>query len=292
MKPVMRDLTPAETAIIVDKGTEPPFSGIFNNHSEAGVYTCRRCSAALYSSDSKFNAGCGWPAFDSEIPGSVEQLPDADGSRTEIVCRGCQAHLGHVFVGEKFTPRNVRHCVNSLSLHFVPVTQLDVNFERAYFAGGCFWGVEYFMQQASGVVKVTSGYMGGKVDDPSYEEVCIGRTGHAEAVEVVFDPRQTSYETLARLFFEIHDPTHLNRQGPDVGTQYRSAIFPLNEKQREIAQKLIGLLKSTGIDPVTTIEPLAKFWRAESYHQNYYTSRNKTPYCHKRVTRFSATDMP
>ncbi|MBI5724867.1 MAG: peptide-methionine (S)-S-oxide reductase MsrA [Planctomycetes bacterium] len=158
--------------------------------------------------------------------------------------------------------------------------------QRAVFAGGCFWGVEHYFQQAKGVLSVTSGYTGGTVDNPTYEQVCAGRTGHAEAVEVVFDPEQTSYEELARLFFEIHDPTQVNRQGPDVGLQYRSAVFWLDEAQKQTAERLIGLLRAKGFNVATQIVPAGKFWPAEGYHQDYLDKHPGRQDCHVRVERF------
>lgn len=179
-----------------------PFSGKYWNNRQPGTYVCRQCGTPLYRSADKFDAGCGWPSFDDAIPGAVIRRPDADGIRTEIVCAACGGHLGHVFTGERFTPKNTRHCVNSISLEFIPETRSEATngYETAVFAGGCFWGVEYYMQKAPGVISVESGYTGGSVPAPSYEEVCSDRTGHAEAVRVTFDPTQTTYEALARLF--------------------------------------------------------------------------------------------
>ena len=286
MEATWRKLTAEEERVIVRKGTEKPFSGAFENHAERGVYTCRRCGAALYRSEDKFHSGCGWPAFDDEVAGAVRREPDADGRRTEILCATCGGHLGHVFLGERLTPRNTRHCVNSVSMDFVAEAELDAAFERAVFAGGCFWGVALYLQQAAGVIRAVSGYTGGRTENPSYEQVCAKRTGHVEAVEVLYDPRQTDYETLARLFFEIHDPTEVDRQGPDVGEQYRSAVFYRDERQKAVAEKLIALLKAKGLKVATRVEPAARFWRAESYHQDYYFVNRKTPYCHRRVPRF------
>jgi peptide methionine sulfoxide reductase msrA/msrB len=216
----------------------------------------------------------------------VRRAPDADGKRTEILCSKCGAHLGHVFVGERLTPRNTRHCVNSVSMDFVGDRELDKHFERAVFAGGCFWGVEYYLQQATGVIRAVSGYTGGQTENPTYEQVCKKRTGHVEAVEVLFDPRLTSYEALAKLFFEIHDPTQDDGQGPDIGDQYKSVVFYRDEKQKAVAEKLIKQLSDKGLKVATRVEPAAKFWRAETYHQNYYFMQGKTPYCHKPVKRF------
>lgn len=282
---VMHPLTPDEERVIVHKGTERPFSGAYNDFYEPGTYACKRCDAPLYRSESKFTSGCGWPAFDDEIPGGVKRLPDRDGRRTEILCARCGAHLGHVFLGEGFTPRNVRHCVNSISLRFVPAGPSSAR-ERAIFAGGCFWGVEYYFQQETGVLSTRVGYIGGKTERPSYEDVCRGNTGHAEAVEIVYDPRETDYETLARLFFEIHDPTQRNRQGPDVGDQYRSAVFVLNAAQRAIALKLVEALTIKGVAPATEVADATAFWPAEEYHQSYYRKKNGVPYCHRREKRF------
>lgn len=278
--PTHNQLTPAEEAVIVHKGTERPFTGQYNDFFDQGMYTCRRCGAMLYRSEDKFKAHCGWPAFDDEIPGAVKRVPDADGRRVEIVCANCDAHLGHVFTGEQLTAKNTRHCVNSISLRFVPAAEVKLG--RAYFAGGCFWGVEYLMQQEPGVLATTVGYLGGKTDNPTYEQVCSHATGHAEAVEVVYDPARASFEKLAKLFFEIHDPTQRNRQGPDIGDQYRSAIFYTSEAQRQIAEKLIGELIDRHMDVVTEVTPATKFWPAETYHQDYYLHKGTRPYCHVR----------
>lgn len=298
------ELTPEEEAVIVDKGTERPFSGEYYDHRETGTYVCRQCGAALYESDDKFDSGCGWPSFDDELSGAVRRLPDADGQRTEILCAACGGHLGHVFAGEQLTDKNIRHCVNSISLDFVPAeagagddsTAADAKGRegevstgtatKAYFAGGCFWGVEHLLQAVDGVSAVRSGYIGGKIENPTYREVCSGTTGHAEAVEVDFDPEIVSFEELARLFFEIHDPTQEDRQGPDRGSQYRSAVFYVDEEQKRVTERLIGLLRRKGYDVVTEVSAAGTFWPAEDYHQDYYDKSGGRPYCHARQKRF------
>jgi peptide methionine sulfoxide reductase msrA/msrB len=158
--------------------------------------------------------------------------------------------------------------------------------EIAFFAGGCFWGVEYLMRKEVGVVGVEAGYMGGNIENPAYEDVCTGNTGHAETVRVVFDPAKISYERLAKLFFEIHDPEQVNRQGVDVGTQYRSEIFFTTENQKEIAEKLILVLQQKGYNIATRLTPASVFWKAEEYHQNYYHNKGTLPSCHAYKRRF------
>lgn len=277
-----RELSPEEEYVMLQRGTERPFSGEYVDHFEPGTYHCKRCDAALYESVDKFPTSCGWPSFDGEIPGAVTRRPDPDGLRTEIVCAACGAHLGHVFEGEGLTPANVRHCVNSISLVFRP----QVITETAVFAGGCFWGVENYFGNIEGVLQATSGYTGGYMESPTYREVCSGETGHAEAVEVVFDPSVITFEELARHFFEIHDPTTPNRQGVDVGNQYRSAVFYTSEQQRETVERLIAVLRERGYDVVTEVRPLDVFWPAEDYHQDYYEKNGGRSFCHTRVNRF------
>lgn len=280
------DLTKEESAIIDKKGTEAPNKGKYTYNKEKGTYLCKKCGSALYNSESKFVSDCGWPSFDDEIKGAVERYPDPDGMRTEIVCATCKAHLGHVFTGEGFTNKNIRHCVNSISLDFVPAILPAGRYGTAIFAGGCFWGVEYFLQKAPGVLSVTSGYTGGYVKNPSYKEVSTGNTGHAEAVKIIYDPEKTTYENLLKLFLEIHDPTQVGGQGPDIGDQYRSEIFYLNDQQKQTAEKYIKILKDKGLRVATTVTKASEFYNAENYHQDYYFNNGKLPYCHAYVKRF------
>jgi peptide methionine sulfoxide reductase msrA/msrB len=280
------DLTKEESYIIDNKGTEYPNTGKYNKYKEKGTYLCKKCGAALYSSSGKFDSDCGWPSFDEEIKGAVNRFPDPDGMRTEIECANCGAHLGHVFTGERLTSKNVRHCVNSVSLDFVPAQVEQGRYGTAIFAGGCFWGVEYFLQKTPGVISVTSGYTGGVVKNPTYKEVCTGNTGHAEAVKIIYDPAKTSYEALVKLFLEIHDPTQIGGQGPDLGDQYRSEIFYLNEDQKNISSKYINILKGKGMKVATALTKASEFYNAEAYHQDYYFNNGKQPYCHAYTKRF------
>lgn len=279
-------LTPEETRVIVNKGTERPFTGKFYDFYEKGTYICKRCDAPLYHSTTKFDSGCGWPSFDDEVKGAVKRVPDADGRRTEIVCANCGGHLGHVFTGEGFTAKNTRHCVNSVSLNFIPDKKKEMKTEKAILASGCFWGVEYHLQKIPGVIETTVGYTGGHKDKPTYKEVCTGTTGHAEAVEVVFDPEKVSFETICKVFFETHDPTQVDGQGPDIGDQYRSEIFYVNDNQKVVSEKLIAILREKGYDVVTKLTPATKFWIAEDYHQDYYDHKGSTPYCHIYKKKF------
>lgn len=285
-RPLYRTLSATETNIILEKGTELPWSGKYTNFKGKGTYVCRQCGAALYRSDDKFDSHCGWPSFDDEITGAVLRLPDADGRRTEIICSSCRGHLGHVFTGEGFTPKDTRHCVNSVSIDFIPAVLESGIYTTAVFAGGCFWGVEYYMQKEPGVLSVVSGYTGGHVPDPAYAEVCTGKTGHAEAVRVIYDPEKTNYEKLVRLFLEIHDPAQVDGQGPDIGNQYRSEIFFVNDEQRVIAQKQLDILRGKGYNIATKLSPASEFFDAEDYHQDYYFNNGKTPYCHGYTKRF------
>ncbi|MDO8671805.1 MAG: bifunctional methionine sulfoxide reductase B/A protein, partial [Dehalococcoidia bacterium] len=274
------ELTAEEKKVIVHKGTEPPFTGKYNNFKDTGVYQCRRCNAPLYTSQDKFSSSCGWPSFDDEIAGTVRRVVDADGRRTEILCANCGAHLGHVFRGERLTKKDSRHCVNSLSLQFVPARK-DVATAKAYFAGGCFWGVEYLFEHKEGVIEAVSGYMGGSTKNPTYKEVCSGKTGHLEAVAVTYDPAKVSFKELAQFFFEIHDPTQLGGQGPDHGSQYQSAVLYNDDAEKKTAEELIEFLKVKGDKVVTRLIPVSGFWPAEAYHQNYYDTNRHQPYCHR-----------
>ncbi len=278
-------LTPNVLAILQDKGTEPPFSGQYLEKSSRGTFLCRGCGLALFRAEHHFVSVCGWPSFDDELPEAILREPDRDGHRTEILCHRCHGHLGHMFEGEKYTPNNLRHCVNSLAIEFVAdQTVLDTG--EAILAAGCFWGVQYYLDQLDGVLKTEVGYTGGQTQSPTYEEVCTKKTGHFEAIRVVYDCAKLAYEDLLKYFFEIHDPTQTDGQGPDLGPQYLSAIFYEDEKQKKEAQAVIEQLQALDYKVATRLLPAAPFWLAEEYHQDYYEKTGKEPYCHVRVKRF------
>lgn len=246
----LNPLSKDEQYVILNKGTERPFTGEYTDKFDKGTYICKQCNAPLYESDSKFHSGCGWPSFDDEIKGAVKKTLDSDGQRTEITCANCGGHLGHVFYGEGLTDKNTRHCVNSTSMLFIEGGAKRIVTEpktaQAIFAGGCFWGVEYYFQHAKGVLSTKVGYIGGSKENPTYKEVCSHTTGHVEALEVTFDHSQTTYEELTKLFFEIHDPTQANGQGNDVGSQYLSEIFYFDDVQKATCEKLIAQLQLNG----------------------------------------------
>lgn len=288
-----------ETYRITQKaGTEPAHCGTLLDNKREGVYSCVVCGLPLFSSEHKFDSGSGWPSFYREYdPEHVKRLPDnsiAFMPRIEIECARCDAHLGHVF-DDGPRPTGERHCLNSASLVFtdkgaeLPVqhtahaSAAPTATETAYFAGGCFWGIEHYFQKGEGVLEAVSGYMQGRTDNPTYKEICYEDTGHAEAVKVVFDPTKISYEELLRAFFIMHDPTQLNRQGPDFGTQYRSGIYYVSDEQKEKADAFIKVLTDEEVYKrpiVTEVEKAKTFWEAEDYHQDYILKTGRA--CHVR----------
>ena len=262
-----------EKHILKDKGTEAPFSGEYNDFFEAGIFVCRACESPLYESNTKFNSGCGWPSFDDELEGAIVRHEDLSGGRvrTEISCAKCDGHLGHIFEGEQITAKNTRHCVNSLSIKFVPHSNLEV----ATFGAGCFWSVEKNFKSVKGVYMVQVGYMGGKTLTPTYHDICRGDTNHAEVLQIAFNPEIISYSDLLKIFWQNHNPTTLNQQGPDMGTQYRSVIFYQNDKQKELAESSISTQQTKWENKIVTqIIPSEKFYRAEEYHQDYLDKNN------------------
>lgn len=277
-----KQLSPEQYYVLRQAGTERPGTGEFYLHKEKGTYKCAGCGNELFTDDMKFDSHCGWPSFDKEIAGGkiIQKEDNSHGMRrVEILCAKCNGHLGHIF-DDGPTETGVRYCVNSHSLSFEPKNASNI--DTITLGGGCFWCVDAVYRQLKGVKSVVSGFSGGKSKAATYKEVCSGYTGHAEVAQITYDKSVTSLKEILEVFFVVHDPTTLNRQGADVGTHYRSIILYANEEQRKTAQEIIEALNREKVYDnliVTEVKPYEFFIKAEDYHQNYYTLNKDQPYC-------------
>lgn len=259
------------------KGTERAYSSEMCSSFEPGLYACVCCGTLLFDGREKFESGTGWPSFTQPIKGNAvayERDTSYGMRRIEALCNTCKSHLGHVFPDGP-APSGLRYCMNALSLE-----KIKTIFQKAVFGGGCFWCTEAIFDELKGVEAVESGYSGGAIANPTYREVCSGRTGHAEVVQVTFNPAEISYEDLLRIHLNTHNPTTLNRQGADVGTQYRSIILVSDDRQRASAEKIVKEMQAVYSEEIVTeIKKLEAFYIAEPEHQEFYVNNPEEGYC-------------
>jgi len=259
------------------KGTERAYSSELCSTFAPGLYACSCCGTLLFDGREKFESGTGWPSFTQPIDAhAVAYKNDRSYGmrRIEALCSICDAHLGHVFPDGP-APSGLRYCMNALALK-----KMEAKYEKSVFGGGCFWCTEAIFDELKGVVSVESGYSGGAIANPTYREVCSGKTGHAEVVQVTYNPAEISYKDLLCVHLSTHNPTTLNQQGADTGTQYRSIILVSNDEQRHVAESVIMEMQEGFDRPIVTeIRELQAFYLAEPEHQNFYMNNPEEGYC-------------
>jgi peptide methionine sulfoxide reductase msrA/msrB len=291
-------LSPEQFRVTRQHGTERPFTGEYCEAHAPGIYACVCCGTELFDSTTKFESGTGWPSFTEPVKENVirYKMDNSWGmERVEVLCNICDAHLGHVFPDGP-RPSGLRFCINSASLkktenegEAAGTSASEKNttgaLETATLGGGCFWCIEAYLDQLKGVHSVTSGYAGGHTEKPTYYAVCNGDTGHAEVVQVEFDPKVISYKDLLKVFLIMHNPTTKDRQGADVGTQYRSIILTHSPEQEKSARAVIEELQAYYEKPIVTeVAALEEFYPAELSHQDYYKNDPSKAYCQSVIS--------
>ncbi len=296
-----QNLTAQQFYILRQNSTEPPFDNEYWDNKKHGIYVDVVTGAVLFSSTHKFDSGTGWPSFTQPVKNDAiitRSDPSHGMVRTEVRSKSSDGHLGHVF-DDGPAPTGLRYCINSAALRFIPVEKMieggyldymylfdgmQLPFEQIILGGGCFWGVEAYFKKVKGVIDTAVGYSGGTTQNPDYKTVCTGTTGHAETVLVTFDPNVTTLDKILKHFYAIHNPSTPNRQGPDIGTQYRSALFYISDKQKHTIDEIISQLKAKGITLTTEVTKAKNFYKAEEYHQDYLT-KNPCGYCHINLNK-------